>query len=145
MFVFPTIDDAGLPGFSQIVVQNNGYNAGGSTTLNIFQEASTLYAFNDIATVLVQTSRLPVNGDIDGSNNSVLVLTDVCPDTTTLEPNEPLIYVPNGILRWYSLYQSHALITIDKYFSYKTKNGTVYPVMIPPGDWFSAKLEFKQG
>ena len=142
-------------------MQNYGINAvigNGSASIpqfiSITQEDSTIYAFYDLVRLLVETNRIPVSGDAEGktfsntgsvSNNSINIITDIVPDTTTLTPGTVLIYVPQGILRWYNMYAQQPLDNLDLAISYETKDGNIYPVNILSGEFFSVKLEFKKG
>jgi hypothetical protein len=147
--------------YSSILMQNYGVNAvigNGSASIpqfiSITQEDSTIYAFYDLVRLLVETNRIPVSGDAEGktfsntgsvSNNSINIITDIVPDTTTLTPGTVLIYVPQGILRWYNMYAQQPLDNLDLAISYETKDGNIYPVNILSGEFFSVKLEFKKG
>lgn len=161
-FFFPSYD-LQLSGttYKELIVQNNGINSiqgTGSSTLPQFvyvqQEDSTIYAFYDLVRIIVGTTRIPVSGDGEGktftnngtaSNSSINMITDIVPDTTTLTPGSILIYIPAGILRWYNLYAQQPFDKIDLSLQYETKDGNIYPIIIPNGEFFSVKLEFKKG
>jgi len=138
MFLFPSLPDNNQIGYKSILV--NPTSQTGSTN-KIYQESSSLAKFYDLVRILVQTVRLPVNGDNEGSNQSQLVITDVVPDTSSLSPSGLLIYQPT-VLRFYSLYSTTPLNNIDLYFSYGTKKGNIYPVYIAPNEYASCKLQF---
>jgi hypothetical protein len=139
MFLFPSIQDNNLNGYKSILIQDTTGTA--PNTLQIYQESSSIAKFYDLVRILVQTTRLPVNGDQENSNQSQLVITDVVPDTTTLSPSGLLIYQPT-VLRFYSLYSTTPLTSIDLYFSYGTKKGNIHPVYLTPGEYASVKLQF---
>lgn len=161
-FFFPSYD-LQLSGttYKELIVQNNGINSiqgTGSSTLPQFvyvqQEDSTIYAFYDLVRIIVGTTRIPVSGDGEGktfsnngtaSNSSINMITDIVPDTTTLTPGTILIYIPEGILRWYNLYAQQPFDKIDLSLQYETKDGNIYPIIIPNGEFFSIKLEYKKG
>ena len=158
-FFFPSNDYK--IGFKSIIVQNYGFNAvegNGSITLpqfiNIYQETSTIYSFNDLTRIIVGTLSIPVSGDGDGThftndnttnNKTINQITDILPDTTLQTNFEPIIYIPAGILRWYNLYAQQPFTKIDLIFYYETKDGVLRPLLIPAGEYFSCKLEFKKG
>jgi hypothetical protein len=73
------------------------------------------------------------------------MITDILPDTSVLSPVTALIYIPEGILRWYNLYAQQPFTRIDLIMSYETKDGNIYPIEIVDGEYFSVKLEFKKG
>ena len=162
-FYFPahnTIDPQ--TGLISIIIANYGINAvegNGSITLPQFiytsQESSTIYAFNDLTRIIVGTQgSIPVSGDGEGAvftntgtttNNSINIITDIIPDTSVQMNTSPIIYVPNGILRWYNLYAQQPFSKIDLIFYYETKDGIIRQVEIINGEYFSVKLEFKKG
>jgi hypothetical protein len=161
-FLFPSTEVSPLVGFYSINIANYGINAvpgNGSITLPQFiyinQESSTIYAFNDLTRIIVATQgSIPVSGDGEGvvftntgstTNNSINIITDIIPDTTVQMNSSPVIYVPNGILRWYNLYAQQPFSKIDLIFYYETKNGVINQVEIIDGEYFSVKLEFKKG
>jgi len=147
--------------YKSLILQNYGTNAvvgTGSASIPQFiyivQEDSTIYAFYDLVRIIVGTTRIPVSGDGEGrsftnsgssTNASVNMITDIIPDTTTLTPGTILIYIPAGILRWYNLYAQQPFQKIDLTLEYETKDGNIYPIPIPDGEFFSVKMEFKKG
>jgi hypothetical protein len=147
--------------YKSIILQNYGINAvqgNGSATLPQFiyvqQEDSTIYAFYDLTRIIVGTLSIPVSGDGEGktfstngfsSNSSINMITDIVPDTTTLTPGSIIIYIPAGILRWYNLYAQQPFSKLDLVLYYETKDGTIYPIEVLNGEYFSVKLEFKKG
>ena len=159
MFFFPSVDYQ--TGYKSIIIQNYGFNAiqgNGSATLpqfvNIYQETSTIYAFNDLTRIIVGTLSIPVSGDGDGThftnenttnNKTINQITDILPDTSTQSNFEPVIYIPAGILRWYNLYAQQPFTKIDLIFYYETKDGVLRPLTVAPNEYFSCKLEFKKG
>lgn len=157
-FYFPSVK---YDLYRQILVQNNGINAvqgTGSSTLPQFlyiqQESSTIYQFNDLTRIIVGTFSIPVSGDGEGTvftnsgstnNKSINMITDIIPDTTVQTNIDPIIYVPNGILRWYNLYAQQPFTKIDLIFYYETKDGVIHELNIADGEYFNCKLEFKKG
>jgi hypothetical protein len=167
-FIFPSriftsvldITNDPMP-FQSILLENYGYNASAGTGsisvpqfINMYQEQSTIYALNDLTRIIIGTSQIPVSGDGEGTlftntgatnNNSLNMITDFIPDTTTITNAEPIIYVPAGILRWYNLYAQQPFSKIDIVMYYETKDGLVKPLLLNAGEYFSTKLEFKNG
>lgn len=162
MFFFPSIQtENGSVAYPIILVQNNGINAiegNGSASLPQFlyvqQETSTIYQFNDLTRLIVGTISIPVSGDGEGTvftnsgataNRSINMITDIIPDTSTTTNDSPIIYIPNGILRWYNLYAQQPFTKVDLIFYYETKDGLIQQLTINNGEYFSCKLEFKKG
>lgn len=142
MFGFPTQILAGVPSdtngsFRTILITSMNYSS------TVYQESSTIYKFYDLVRILVTTSKIPVLGDIEGINSTVNLITDVVPDTTTLSPNDVLIYQPS-ILRNYNLDSNVPLQHIDLQFYYGTRDGSIYKVMLNPNEYASVKIEFNQ-
>ena len=161
-FYFPSTDfQIGNVTYNSIILQNYGLNAiqgNGSLILPQFiyiqQEDSTIYSFYDLVRIIVGTTLIPVSGDGEGktfsntgftSNSAINMITDIVPDTTTLTPGSILIYIPAGILRWYNLYAQQPFSRVDLILFYETKDGSVYPIEVVNGEFFSVKLEFKKG
>jgi len=138
-FLFPSIVDTNNSSYRSIVVQDFGSTA---TLLYIAQEDSTIAKFYDLVRILVQTVHIPVDGDLEGANTSIPLITDVVPDTSSLAPSSLLIYQPT-VLRWYNLHSTTGMSIIDVFFSYGTKDGSIYPIYLSPGEYASCKLEFK--
>jgi len=161
-FFFPSIsiESVGIQ-YRELLVQNNGVNAiegNGAGTLPQFlyiqQEDSTIYQFNDLTRIIIGTQSIPVSGDGEGtvftnnntvSNKSINMITDIIPDTSVQTNTTPIIYVPNGILRWYNLYAQQPFTKIDISIFYETKDGVIHPLYVANGEYFSVKLEFKKG
>jgi len=161
-FGFPSTDlSIGGITYESMILQNYGSNAiqgNGSATLPQFiaitQNQSTIYAFNDLTRIIFATTQIPVSGDGDGviytntgatANRTLNMITDIAPDTTSQLVGTRLIYIPNGILRWYNLYAQQPFSKIDVQVYYEMKDGQIYTLIIPNNEYFSVKLEFKKG
>lgn len=158
-FFFPSVSYNSQ--YYSLLLQNYGINAiqgTGSATLPQFfyvqQETSTIYAFNDLTRIILGTISIPVSGDGEGTfftntgtstNKSINMITDIIPDTSDQTNFDPVIYIPQGILRWYNLYAQQPFTKIDLIFYYETKDGIIKELPIPTGEYFSCKLEFKKG
>ncbi|MBS1736172.1 MAG: hypothetical protein JSS98_06130 [Bacteroidetes bacterium] len=144
MFKFPSVptlsEDPNYAGFRSIFTINTSDTG---TAFKIYQEASSISAFWDLARILLVTSKIPVRGDIEGINSSVNIVTDVVPDTTVLTPNDILVYQPT-VLRWYNLDSNIPLRDINIQFYYGNKDGTIYPMVLFSNEYASIKLEFAQ-
>lgn len=154
MFLFPSYIDANAPtdnygSMIPISVKNNVFNAtysSSSTTpeyISVYQESSTKFKFYDLVRILVVTRKIPVNGDIEGINSELNLITDVVPDVDSLTPDDILIYQPS-ILRNYNLDSNTPLKDIDLQFYYGSRDGSTHPVKLLPNEYASIKLEFEQ-
>ena len=148
MFLFPgNLSPGGS--FRFMLIENDLYNmtytSGGTTPAYVSanQEATTIFKFYDLVRILVVTSKIPVNGDVEGTNTSVNLITDIVPDTTTLTPDSIIVYQPT-VLRNYNLESNVPLRYLDIAFYYGSKDGTVHKVKLLPNEYCSIKLEFEQ-
>ena len=134
--------------FKAVIIQNNLYNAvynGGTTPqyITVSQEAPTIQKFYDLVRILLVTNKIPVNGDIEGTNNAINLITDLAPDTTIVTPDDIIIYQPS-VLRNYNLDSNIPLKHLDVHLFYGTKDGSIYPIQLKPNEYASVKLEFAQ-
>ena len=149
MFYFPSIQDSSNLGYRTVIVANNLTNVFGSSNppayVEVIQETATINKFNDLVRVIIKTnvSSIPISGDCEGTNSSEPIITDVCPDTSTLSPLSILIYQPS-ILRKYNIYGTTQISKIFISFWYGTRQGDINPVYLAPGRYASCKLEFEK-
>jgi len=113
-----------------------------TTTLMITQPHSTNYRWFDITRVIVRSTKMSVAGDVELTNTSLLNITDFAIDTSA--PDVFLqIYEPH-ILRYYQLYQTSPLNSIDVQLSYATRSGDIFPINLTAGSAASIKLLFRR-
>lgn len=162
IFDFPSVlsPDVNHPTFSQLMIINYGINAiVGTGTLaapqfiNMYQESGTRQNLFDLNRIMFSTTRIPVSGDAEAptydqngtsSNSSINLITDIVPDTSTLDNTATIIYLPNGVLRWYNLYAQQPFTILDVQIYYETKDGVIRSLPILNGNNFSCKIEFKK-
>ncbi len=140
MFLFPSVIDANNVGYRTILCMDSTDGITPSF-ISVYQEAGSLSHFYDLVRILILSQTMPINGDLEGKNSSLKVITDVVPDVDTLSPSGILIYQPT-IPRVYNMYSSSPLNNIDIQFAYGTKDGSIYEVDISPNEYASAKLQF---
>lgn len=154
MFLFPTYSNSNAPSdnyglMKTISIKNNVYNATFSSSstipeyISVYQEASTRFKFYDLVRIIVTTTKIPVDGDIEGQNSELNAITDVIPDIDNLTPDDILIYQPT-ILRNYNLDSNVPLKDLDVHFYYGCKDGTTHRVKLLPSEYASIKLQFEQ-
>lgn len=141
MFLFPSIPST-LAGFNQILI-SDGTSSSTPTYLSIYQQFSSVSKFYDLVRIIVNTHSIPVEGDIEGINQTISLITDVVPDVDTLSPNGLLIYQPT-VLRWYNLYSQNPISVVNISFWYGKKDGTIAKVYLPANEYASCKLEFEE-
>jgi len=116
----------------------------------VYQETSTASSIYDVARLIIVSNRGGVSGEGEGrvfsgqsaiANQSLNIITDIIP--TDLSPSADIVYIPNGILRWYNLYQTTPLTEISLQVYYETNEGEVYQLYLPTREFFSTKIEYK--
>ena len=105
------------------------------------QPNSTLYRFADITRVIIGTNRMGVKGDNENFNTMLVNIGDFTVDTENGIP-QLIIYNPT-VLRFYQLYQTTPLLSIDVFISYANRAGKVFPINISPYNSIGIKLQFR--
>ena len=105
------------------------------------QPNSTLYRFADITRVIIGTNRMGVKGDNENFNTMLVNIGDFTVDTENGIP-QLIIYNPT-VLRYYQLYQTTPLLSIDVFISYANRAGKVFPINISPYNSIGLKLQFR--
>ena len=80
-------------------------------------------------------------GDCELSNEVLLSINDFIVNTSQGMP-ELVIYEPS-ILRFYQLYQTSPLVSINIFLTYADKQGDIYPILISPFNSIGLKLMFR--
>ena len=128
---------------SPAVSQNLGNNARTLTLKFVVQPQpkSTMYRFADLTRIIIGTNRMGVLGDNELSNQLLINVGDFTVDTSDGIP-QLVIYNPE-VLRWYQLYQTTPLLSIDVFVSYANRAGQVFPIVISPYNSIGLKLQFR--
>jgi len=92
--------------------------------------------------IIVETHSLPIVGEWDAESNMPF-LVDVLSDTLALDPvsnpSQTLIYEPS-FYRKSSFIGQGVLSSFDCKFSVRYKDGSILPLMIPPGEGWTLKI-----
>jgi hypothetical protein len=115
-----------------------------STYYDLTQHQSTLYLFQNINKISVETSMPLVKESITGKNSKSSILTDYAIDNSTTEGNQYLIYNTSGYNRMYQLTSQEPLYNIDFKFTCSYNNGIVTNVYLNQGESFDVKFMFQK-
>lgn len=115
-----------------------GTNAG----LLTMPSLSVLALWTDVTTIIVQSERMPILGDTSGNNQIINQVTDVAPDFASITPGEPIIYIPTTLRQYNIKSAGQPFNQMSIGFAYSTKDGSIYPLELIPGGYFSIKLQF---
>ena len=111
------------------------------TYLQMQQEHSTLSIINQLTKIVVASTSLPIIGDVV-ENTTVNYISDFMVDTDSFLPGSVIILAPS-LLRLYGLYSNTPIRQVQCSLYYTTNNTEFKPVLIAPGESWSAKLEFR--
>jgi hypothetical protein len=109
----------------------------------VYQQTASNGILFDLARVFVQSDSFMVNGNQEGTNSSVQCIMDTVPDVDNITRGEALIFDP-FFNRWYSVLQSSMMQRMAFAMYYQTRDGNIYPLMVPPGDFWSLLVVFRQ-
>jgi hypothetical protein len=136
---FQNVADTQDVGFYRLVLN--------PSSTSITQLAKSLYQFNQLDKILIQSTSLFVAGSWYGNNSISQVLTDIDvpidSDTFAIGNIGQVLYYQPNMLRVYQMASGgNAVNRIQMSILYRYRNGTQYIVELSPGEAFSVKLEF---
>lgn len=131
-----------------IRVKNNFNNVsivGGITYYEVKEEYTTLFLWNDLQKILLETDTIPVNNELLGSQTNKLrkVITDFEP-LSSINDRSTIQYFPQGPLRFYDLISNYPLTSMNLSIRWETKDGRTYPIYLNDYDNLTVKLYFKR-
>ncbi len=133
-----------------VYVKNNGNNFDTITNqATMTTEVNTQYLWPDLVRILFLTSKIPVATEyihnFEGKNVWTKILTDFEPLLTgDFRFNDVFQYYPQGPYRLLDMNQSVPLREMDCAIFWQSRNGNLYPLMIPPHRDFSIKFLFQR-
>lgn len=164
---YPQVGPSGVI-YTSRTAGNTGHNPSTDTTnwipatqfnsYDIIGEYSSLSAWSDIESIVIQTGTLPIRYEIfappqsdipsiasstSGSQVPRPVLTDL--DLIKSEngfDRSPVQYIPNGPYRMIDMFARDELKRIDSFIQYKHKDLTFTDLILLPGDYFAIKYLF---
>lgn len=151
-----TVEDKGN---NLLFVQDPGLNYNGigysltklpaGNYYSMSQEFPTLYLWNELQTIVIQSNGIPVRNEYlntqgsSGFNNQVSVLTDFSPSVTSgPEIRSQFQYIPNGQYRLIDLNGNIPIYSIGMDFKYSINDGSLNEILLSPGKSASCKLLF---
>lgn len=150
MLIAGIVDKTFPTTYAQLRVQDTKTN---SNTYNptipvgfyhMVQEYSSLALWNDLQTILLETDHIPTNPEFEPTENDVTrrLLTDFEP-ITEINNRQAFQYQPSGALRWYDLKSTYPLKAVDLRVFWRSRTGTVYPLIMLQGQIATIKLRFR--
>ena len=109
------------------------------------QLSKSLYAFNQLDKILIQSNNLFVSGSFFGGNSVSKVITDVdVPIDGFVNGNlgQVLYYQPNFLRVFQMGSGGNAIDRIQMSILYRYRDGEEYQLLLPPNEAFSVKLDF---
>jgi hypothetical protein len=124
---------------------NNVSVVGGITYYEVKEEYTTLFLWNDMQKILLETDSIPVNNELLGSqtNKTRKIITDFEP-LSNINDRSQIQYFPQGPLRFYDLISDYPLKRINLRFYWETKDGRIFPIYLNDYDNCSVKIYFKR-
>lgn len=124
---------------------NNVSVVGGITYYEVKEEYTTLFLWNDLQKIILETDSIPVNNELQGAqtNKQRKIITDFEP-LSSINDRSQIQYFPQGALRFYNLTSDYPLTKMNLKIYWETKDGRVFPLYINDYDNCSVKLYFKR-
>jgi hypothetical protein len=122
---------------------NGGYIILPTGSTSITQTSKTLYIFNQLDQLLFETQSLFVQGTYFSLVSTSRIITDIGVDTSAIINNigEKVIYNP-FILRSFKMNSNLPVSRVHMRILYQYKDGSVYPLLLNPGENFFVKINF---
>lgn len=124
---------------------NNKSTIAGNDYYVITEEYSTLFLWNDLQKIVLETDTIPVNSELLGSqtNKTRKIITDFEP-LSSVNDRSAIQFFPQGALRFYDLISNYPLTNINIKVYWQGKNEKVYPIYLGDTDNLTIKLYFKK-
>lgn len=146
-------------GNNTLYVQAPGANANGifysstklpaTTYYAMSQEFSTLYLWNELQTITIQSTGIPTRNEYlnthsnTGNNNQSTILTDFVPSVVSgPEIRSQFQYIPSGQYRLIDLQSNTPIYSLSMEFKYSVSSGDLNDILLSPGDSATCKLLF---
>ena len=124
---------------------NNIIVDGGINYYEVKEEYTTLFLWNDLQKILLETDSIPVNNELLGSqtNKQRKVITDFEP-LSQINDRSQIQYFPQGPLRFYDLISDYPLTRMNLNIRWESKDGRTFPIYLTEYDNLTVKLYFKK-
>ena len=132
-----------------VVADRGGLNTGtlgGQASYLMKQEFPTTFTWSTFSKLIFETSSVPVVRELDGAQKDVTSarLTDFNVPSGVRYNRDPLIFYPQGPLRYISLNSKYPLNRIDLQIFWQNKDGTNYPIYLTSSEDASVKILFRK-
>jgi hypothetical protein len=123
---------------------NNTFVEGGITYYEVKEEYTTLFLWNDLQKILLETDAIPVRQELLGTQTNKLrkIITDFEP-LSSINDRSQIQYFPQGPLRFYDLISDYPLRDMNLNIRWETKDGRTFPLYLNDYDNATVKLYFK--
>ena len=126
--------------------------SGSINGIQVTQEFTTLYEWNDAKSVIITSSNIPVrsenfpsNGNSSGNPNIQNIITDyVLAASIGPEIRSNIVYIPSGEYRWSDLTSNSPLSVLDFSIFWVDRFQNAYPVYLSPNTNFTIKILFQK-
>ena len=124
---------------------NNRSTIGGNNYYTITEEYNTLFLWNDLQKIVLETDTIPVNNELLGSqtNKTRKIITDFEP-LSSINDRSAIQFYPQGALRFYDLVSNYPLTNMNVKIYWADKAGVQYPIYLNDTDNLTIKLYFKK-
>ena len=123
---------------------NNTFVEGGITYYVVKEEYPTLFLWNDLQKILLETDAIPVRQELLGTQTNKLrkIITNFEP-LSSINDRSQIQYFPQGPLRFYDLISDYPLRDMNLNIRWETKDGRTFPLYLNEYDNATVKLYFK--
>jgi hypothetical protein len=124
---------------------NNKSTIGGNDYYTMTEEYSTLFLWNDLQKILLETDTIPTLPELLGSqtNKTRKIITDFEP-LSSINDRSTIQFFPQGALRFYDLISNYPLTNMNVKIYWADKAGTQYPIYLNNTDNLTIKIYFKR-
>jgi hypothetical protein len=126
---------------------NNIEVINGNNYIRITQEFQSLFLFNFLQGILLETNTIPVNNELISAQRNITrtILMDFEKfQNNSINNNLPFQYFPQSNLQLYNLESNQELRRVDISVSWLSKTGEIFPIYISAGDLATVKLIFRR-
>ena len=124
---------------------NNLIVEAGINYYEVKEEYTTLFLWNDLQKILLETDSIPVANELLSAQTNKLrkVITDFEP-LSQINDRSQIQYFPQGPLRFYDLITNYPLTQMNLNITWQSKDGRTFPIYLTEYDNLTVKLYFKK-
>ena len=148
---FPALQNYGTsdPILTKLIKVKNNFNNDVQIGIDVYykmsEEYSTLFLWNDLQKILLETDTIPVSNELLGSqtNKTRKIITDFEP-LSQINDRSMIQYYPQGPLRFYDMISNYPMTNMNVKIYWTDKAGKIYPIYLNDTDNLTIKLYFKR-